>query len=342
MAVQPDEVDLQLVNILQGAPRAAWVDVANIVGISPSAAANRWRRLENDGAAWVGLQPTSVVGRPVTAMMMVSIKEQNWGRTVAELYRDPRIVGVDEVSGAVRLLLTIMVNTLDELRVFTNELATRRKVRVGSVHHITQVLRQGMDWRLDALTPTQVAAVEKLGRETTPAPGPKIGPLPTDADEIIEVLSRDGRSSTADIARVIERDPSTTGRHLREVMRSNVLQFRCDCANELFGWPVTSFWFLKIPQPDFDAYTKALLGLRQLRLALGVTGDINLIFWMYHRSLAGVSQAQRALGQLMPRADVVESMIQLRSRKRMGWLIDDTGRRSGEYIRPAVLSGLGS
>lgn len=122
------------------------------------------------------------------------------------------------------------------------------------------------------------------------------------------------------------------------MLDSGFIRFRCDSSPEALGWPVTSAWFARLAPADVEAAVQSLRALPELRLGLCLTGEDTLFFSIFHRSLDGVSEMRRRLGRLLPRLEVSRSLVLLRSHKRSGWLIDQSGRRTGVFVRPTVLS----
>lgn len=339
----PDETDLQLINVLQAAPRASWVQIAPILGISSSAAAPRWTRIAAEGLAWVSAVPAVRPAEHVTALVMVRVKPPLADGLVTRLCRDARIIGVDEVSGAGRLLLTVLVPDLEALRVMANEeLPAVPRLTVLALWIVTDVIRVGADWRLDALNAEQRVQVQTLPTvalaEDRNTDGRRnLRGLPDRAQAIIDLLALDGRATAAAIARRTGRDPSTIRRQLQDVLASPFLRLCCDVANEEVGWPVTSIWFGRVSPSSIEATVTVLSGLPEVRVCFVVTGDADLFFSVYHRTLEGVSGLRRKLAHLTPNLDIGNSYILLRSRKRTGWRLTAGGRRSDEFVRPVVL-----
>lgn len=332
----PDEADLQLINVLQAVPRAAWADIGPIIGLSPTAAAARWRRLTDEGVAWVAAYPASRVARPVTGLVELAVPAPA-GDLAARLCRLAAVSGIDEVVGQGRLLVTIQVPDLAAFAAVERDLAGQAGVRVAATWVVTDVVRQGAEWRLDALDARQRAAVQALAARGAVSARRTVSPL-AHLDPLIACLAEDPRMAVAEMARRLGRDPSTVRRQVHEVLASGYIRFRCDAATEWLGRPVTSIWVGRIPPADFDETVRALRSLPELRLGLVVAGDDNLLCSAFHRSLDGVSEFRRKLGRLAPGLAISKSMILLRSHKRSGWLLDGTGRRTGEYVRPLVLS----
>jgi Lrp/AsnC ligand binding domain len=81
-----------------------------------------------------------------------------------------------------------------------------------------------------------------------------------------------------------------------------------------------------------------LRSIPQLRMCASVTGEANLVFTIYSRTLDGVARIQLELGQRLPDLQPLETMVHLRSHKRMGWLIGPDGRCTGKVVAPNLFS----
>lgn len=360
-----DEIDLQLVHLLQIAPRASWAGLAPILGLSPSALAARWRRLERSGTAWLTVHADQAVTGHVSAIVRVECRPGTRAAVREACIDDPRIVGIDEASSGSELLLTTMVSDLHELSDHLDDVESWsgvRRLRASVVH---DVLRAGSNWRLGHLDAEQTAAAAALSRipstpvvtsplaappHATPAGGAPTGsmpllmpPMPPDAGALAALLTRDARMPIADLARGLGggATPATTRRHLDRLVASGALAFRCDLAHDAADWPVTSAWFVRVPPAELTRTIALLSSLTQLRLLLGITGEVNLVFSVFGRSVAGVSAFEEALGRRLPWLEQVESMLLLRSVKRMGWVLDDRGRRTDRLVVPTVVERLG-
>lgn len=190
---------------------------------------------------------------------------------------------------------------------------------------------------MGALDAQQVNAITTAMVASTEAARSTSGQLPDDAAAITDLLLRDARLSVAEIARTMHRPPATVRRHLRQLLASDLLTFRCDVAHETFGLPLTAAFFASVAQPDLVRTVQALKTLPQLRMCLQVTGARNLIFSVLARSLEDMGTTHEMIAARLPWMEVSEAHLLLRSVKRMGWMLDIDGKRTGDYVYPDVL-----
>lgn len=334
-----DETGLQLVHLLQIAPRASWAGLAPILGLSPSALAARWRRLEESGTAWLTVHADQAVTGHVTAIVRLECRPGSRVAVREACVADPRVVGIDESSTGSELLLTVMVGDLHGLTAVLGDLESWRGVQRLRSFVVHDVMRGGSDWRLGNLDAEQVSAAEALapdGDASSSRPA-----VPGGAGALAALLTRDARMPIADLARGVGATAATTRRHLDRLVASGALAFRCDLAHDAADWPVTSAWFVRVPPSDLARTVTLLSTLTQLRLMLGVMGEVNLVFSVFGRSVSGVAAFEETLGRRLPWLEHVESLLLLRSVKRMGWVLDEQGRRTDRLVVPAVLDRLG-
>jgi len=342
-----DDVDRAICHVLQIAPRLPWVDVGAVVGISATACAARWKRLTGEGLAWVSVQPVRTAGAQTTAIVEVRCAPANRRALARTLAADARIVGLDESTDAGLLLATVITPDLGGLtRLVLDDLGSCGDVAGVDAHVVTQVIRDGSAWRLDDLDSDQIAEAGRLDRlaradlgqwaprGAAPAPA-RAEPLGPEDRALVAALARDGRASVAELARRTQGTPATVRRRLARLVGTETIRFRCEVAHAAAGWPITAIWFARVPPAESERTIAALGSLAHLRLGVQTTGEANLVFSVFSRSVAGVASFEKALGGSV-RIEVLRSMFLLRSVKRMGWIVDESGRRTGSLVVPAV------
>ncbi|PWI06218.1 Lrp/AsnC family transcriptional regulator [Streptomyces sp. NWU339] len=328
------EEDLALINALQVAPRVSWAEAARVLGSKPATLAARWRRLREEGLAWVTAHPAGTRD-VVTSFVEVDCAPGARADVVRALCRDARAVTVEESARGRDLLLTVMTPDLPALTAFVlDDLPKVRGVQGYRTYLGKDVHRQGSDWRLGALDRKQVAALESAARRDRPEQ--RVEP-PSGAWPLIEALAVDGRRTAADLARITGRNPATVRRQLARLLASQVLAFRCEVAQVQSHWPIACTWLARVPALEHERTVAALRTLPELRVCVSTTGDTNMMFTVWTRSLTEVLRIERLLGDRMPWLNLVESAVTLRMAKRMGWLLDADGRSTGEVVAPSAL-----
>lgn len=340
-----DDVDLQLINVLQESARISWTDAGRILRLSPTAVAARWNRLESEGVAWISVHHNAVAPDYLTAMVELGCLPAGRNALVERLMRDGRVVSIDESSRGSDLVLTVVVTDLDALsRYVLDDLEPIAEITSVRSSVVLNVFGTGADWRAGTLDSEQMAELRRLRGAGGGSNGADVNEpasasdhLPPESWEIAEQLVRNGRLSVAELARAIDRNPATVRRHLAALLATRRLSFRCDIMHGLVGYPVTAAFFARVPSAELAGAVEKLQRLPQLRMGLQVTGEANLMFSVLMRSVNDVARFQHQLGMLVPSIGVMESMVLLRSRKRMGWILDEAGRNTRELVPPVVL-----
>ncbi|HVH23082.1 MAG TPA: Lrp/AsnC ligand binding domain-containing protein [Pseudonocardia sp.] len=337
MKLDLDEQDLALLHGMQIAPRVSWSAAASILGSTPATIAARWDRLRSDGLAWVTAHPAGAT--LVVSLVEVDCRPESRAEVVRAVCADPRAATVEESARDRDLLLTVMTPDLPELTRFAlDELSRIPGVQRTRTHLTTAIHWQGSSWRLDALDPRQRAGFERVAAEA--AAVPDTGP-PPDAWLLIEALAHDGRASAADLARLTGRNAATVRRQLPRLIASGLLAFRCEVAQVPSQWPISCTFVGRVPAPEHARTAAALATLAELRLCVSTTGSSNFMFTVWVRSLQRLLELERLLAEKLPWLGIVESAVTLRTPKRMGWMLDDRGRATGEVIPATGLRAAG-
>ncbi|MDQ4488956.1 Lrp/AsnC family transcriptional regulator [Sinomonas sp. ASV486] len=328
------EEDLELINALQIAPRVTWQDAGAILGVRPATLAARWERLESQGLAWI----TSYgVGDP-TEMTLAFVDVDCSPGTVMSvadaLNAIPEVQTVELPAGHHDAMLTVFTRSLYD---YANVVAPailaipgveRIHAALGSTLH-----QAGHSWRIPALDAKKSAAFAQLAERPRSS-----GPLTPACHDLLPLLARDGRASSAQMAKELGRNPSTVQRQLAKVLGSGLVAFRCDVAQLAVGFPATCTWYAKVPSGQHTAAAAAIRSIRSVRLSASITGRANFIVTMWLRSVAEVAAAEMAMAEKVPGIEFLESIVVLRVTKRMGVLVGPDSRARGRVdLAPAAI-----
>lgn len=329
------EEDLALLHSLQIAPRATWTDLAPVLGSTPTALAARWQRLRAGGLAWVMAYPDARGDALVTSLVEIDVAPGHRATVARLLCRDARVISVEESARGRDLLLTVLTPDLPSLTRFVlDDMAAIEGIERQRTHLATAVHTDGTSWRLDALDKDQKAACEAIAATMGPQPG--VTP-PKDVEDLIDALARDGRASAAELARQTGRSPATVRRQLGRMIGSGMLRFRCEVAQLTSQWPISCTWVARIPPAEQERTVAALGTLPELRLCISTTGDTNLMFTVWVRSLQHLMRLEQLLGERLPWLGIVDNAVTLRTPKRVGWLLDERGLTTGEVVPSSAL-----
>ncbi len=155
---------------------------------------------------------------------------------------------------------------------------------------------------------------------------------PRDPWPLIEALAVDGRLTASELARRTDRNAATVRRQLPRLLASGLLTFRCEVSQLHVGRPVSCNWLARVPVDEHARTVQALATLPELRLCVSTTGETNVMLTAWTRSLTDLLALERFVGERLPWLAIMDSSVTLRVAKRMGWLLDDEGRRTGEVV----------
>ncbi|WP_457099891.1 Lrp/AsnC family transcriptional regulator [Microbacterium sp. P5_E9] len=327
-----DEVDLKLIHLLQVAPRVSWATAGEILGLSPSAVSARWSRLSEHGIAWLVAYPAMSHRNGVTALVDVSCTPKHRARLAEWMRDDPRVLTILANPGPSDFLTTVRFPSLTDLGGFVfDELSQRRGVTDTRTRVITELYAEGSDWRPGALDARERALTAAGGKPPTE----RSVPLPEEVKTaMMRLLVINPRISAAEVARLLELTPATAGRYLTQLLTSGEIILRCDTCAAVSGWPIECTWLTSVRPAELPAVSTQLRTLPQLRLCVSVTGDANLIFTTTSRSMEEFRRLETWMGSTMPSLEVRQSLINLRTIKRMGHMLDARGYGTGRVVSP--------
>ncbi|MFP5366680.1 Lrp/AsnC family transcriptional regulator [Pseudarthrobacter phenanthrenivorans] len=334
MAVELSEEDLALIQVLQSSPRLGWADAAKVLGVHATTLAARWERLVSNGAAWVTAHLAGDPHQMLLAFVAVDCEMNQRDRVTAQLAAIPQIVTVEEAASNRDLMLTVITGSLEE---FSAKVVAELKNIEGLVKYqtalCTRLHASADEWRLNVLNRAQLATLRTLGHQGGPdAQKPAAGQLPQSHLDLLPFLARNGRATAAEIARDLGRHPATVQRQLNRVLASGILLFRCEIAQGYSAYPVTCQWFANVPAGQHEEAAAAIRTISNVRLSASTTGPTNFVIIMWLQSLADVMSAELALQQKVPGIHLVESVVMLRTVKRVGWMLNADTTSSGAVV----------
>ncbi|MCW2636474.1 MAG: DNA-binding transcriptional regulator, Lrp family [Blastococcus sp.] len=345
------EDDQRLISALQISPRASWADVSEALGMSGVTAARRWRRITEDGTAWVTAAP-GMAHRAEQCLAYVEIDCTPAKRTAvaAELARHELVLTVEITTGSADILLTVAAvdlatlshYLLDHLGSMDNVLRTRARIS-------TKLYTEGSNWRLSTLDDR---ARRILERPEPAAPARELTrsvEMTSDLREIARLLTIDGRASYADLADATGSSPTTVRRQVSRLFESGILRPRTDMAAELSGYPVQVYLWADAPVDGLPETARQLTRLRQVRLCATVSSAPSMVVCAWLRTVEEVHRFELTIARQLPQVHIVDRLIVLRTVKRIGRLVGQEGRAIGvvpiniwdrcrEHARPESVS----
>jgi Lrp/AsnC family transcriptional regulator, leucine-responsive regulatory protein len=144
MAVQLDDVDIQLLTALQEDADRTNVELARLAGLSPAATLHRVRRLKESGVIRIiraELDPAAA-GFPLQVYVMASMARHDprSTRVFEEQIRAlPQIIAADNLAGEYDYLLTVVARDVADLQEVLASLSTRGGQRLLTYLRLAEV-----------------------------------------------------------------------------------------------------------------------------------------------------------------------------------------------------------
>ncbi len=321
------EADLILITALQMAPRASWVQLARQTGAAPATLARHWRQLEQTGVAWVTATPgrTSWSARCV-AFCEIRCAPGSVLQVAHTLAEDPHALTVEITTGATDIFMTVAVTDLTAL---SRYLLQRVDLIPGVVETrtniSTQLYRDGSDWRLDAQPVRSGAPLNHSHAATRNIPR---GAVPDTAvhRSLLVGLGLDGRASCAELASRAGINEITARRYLARLITTGATILRTEVAAGSSGWPVSVLLSLEVPTHALAEAARATARHRQVRMSATLAGSPSLIIAAWLRRVDQLHEFEQSIAADIPGVTVKNRLVVLRTVKRMGRLLDESGR----------------
>src|SRR5580698_3316010 len=144
MAIELDDVDVQLLTALQEDADRTNVELARLAGLSPAATLHRVRRLKESGVIRVisaQLDPAAA-GFPLQLYVTASLARHDprSSRVFDDLIRAlPQIIAADNVAGETDYLLSVVARDVTELQEVLASLATRGGSRLVTYLRLAEI-----------------------------------------------------------------------------------------------------------------------------------------------------------------------------------------------------------
>lgn len=328
--VTPSELDLALVNALQLRPRAAWTELAPLLGVAASTLARRWDRLTGAGLAWVCAAPGREFSRGrATAFVLLRCRPGARSRLADRLSKFPEAATVEVTgSGSADLLLDVLAPDLPSLsRFLTGTLDQLPGVTSVSSLFATSLYVEGSRWRLRSLDQSQLTA---LGNSASTAPESvhtrELDPVD---HALLDELVRDGRVGLAELGQRTGTSPATV-RHAAapsDGLRHPHLPLRR--RRPARRAPGPGLLLAQVPARDIGTVHRTLAATPECRLVAGVTGPANIFATLWVHDIGDIQRRETALCARVPTLTVTDRIVGLHTVKRMGHLLDHEGRRTG-------------
>lgn len=325
-------LDLRIINALQIAPRAPWAQLAPIIGADAATLNRRWRELHATGAAWISTFDEG--SWQAGALVEINCNSGANLDVASALAETPEAIGVDLTAGGRDIVATIAAPSEAALWTYLLEVVPRISgIESTRSHPIARNVFDASAWRVRALDQEETRRVQALASPGKGRPTIRNAGLER---RIIGALNQDGRATATTIGGMLGETP----RHIRETMTlmiaSGRLHQRTDLVRGASGWPVSAWYFLRVPASKLDGVAARLQHLDELRLVSHTVGPYDLIMGVWLKSLAEVQRLEQHLEIKLTGVSTADRSVVLRSIKQLGQILDERGHATGRNNLHAV------
>jgi DNA-binding Lrp family transcriptional regulator len=324
--------ELCLVDALQVAPRASWAAIGQVLGISAVTAAKRWSQLSERGLAWVTAAPGMALrNEQCLAYVEITCHPEHRIAVAKSIAQHSLAVTVELTTGSADILVTVAAADLQTMSHYLLEHLDQVEHVVSSRARIaTRLYGEGSSWRLRVLPPATVTTLQRIRSQQVSDEVPD-GPvqMSKSAQAMLTHLALDGRASFAELADRSGTSPTTARRHISRLLSSGVVILRTDVSAYAVNWPVQVYLWASVPVDTLTQTARTLSRFRQARLTATVTAGPSLALCSWLQTVEEVHRLELAISAKLPNLEVIDRLIVLRTVKRMGRLLDESGKAVG-------------
>lgn len=268
-----DEIDRGLIHALQIDGRAAFVRIADVLGVSENTVARRYKRLR---AANV-LKVVGTVAGPLLGYASWTIRlrctPDSTGAIAAALAKRPDTYWVHLLSGGTEISCNTQARTPAERdALLLEKLPKTSRVIAIAAHSILDGYATPMAWRgPHCLSASQIAALQPE------KPRPRERRF-TAADHVLtDTLAKDGRLSYPELAKLTGWSQSTVKRRMDELRAEGLLAYAVDVPPAALGFHVEARLWMSVRPSDVKSVGAALAQHEEISFAALTTGPTNLV-----------------------------------------------------------------
>lgn len=310
--IEVDELDRRLLHAIQIEPRASWAALAPILGADATTLTRRWHRLRQAGIAWT----TGIIAPRQNALIEIVCVPAKGESVVEHLRNDRRVIMLDYTSGSRDLMATVAAHDLPALADYALHVLGRREgVQSMRLHLANEVLIDGSNWRIRALSDDEAARIPSAGAPRARAPRRIVPEL---RNAIEEELWKDGRATAKAIADRHSFAPQRVTDAIAVMRETGQLRVRTDVARAYSGWPVSAWYFLEIPAQSLASVRTTIARIPEVRMAVSTASQWNLTLLVWLRNLADVTRFEIALEKVLGGASIADRSVVLRALKHLG------------------------
>ncbi|MFG2794857.1 Lrp/AsnC family transcriptional regulator [Streptomyces sp. NPDC048419] len=302
------EGQLQVVHALQEAPRASWAALSSTLKVDPRTIARTFTRLVESGTLRLMATPgPRLLNSLQFAQLRLRAAPGQAPLLAAHLAQWPQATTVRVSDGSFDVhALVIGADHRALLRAVHNTVAVLPAVEAAELNTALCTIDVGRAGRLDSLSREQVnvlRAIRPASHDRTPVR------LTAGDFEIMQVLGIDGRMETGELARRLDREPSTVSQRLRRLYADGYLDFVAITVDSASSYPVIALLWCTADPTEWDALIRQLPAKPWLGSFTLTSGASNMCITAQLQVPAALSRIVKQLAAISPSLNVTETQI---------------------------------
>lgn len=273
-----DRLDRQLIHALRLDGRAAFSDLAHLLGSSEQTVARRYRRLREAGVVRVLVLPAPV-DASLDWYVRLQVRPGAALRLADALAQRADVSWVSITSGGAEVICITRPSTAHRRDALLLERLPRIHQVTGLVahsilHSFMSAVTREWDAFDDPLTDAQTQAL--LGRRSASRVGDRPA-LAAEDQPLLEALMADGRASYAALSASTGWTPTRIARRLQELLAAGAIYVDADLAIEALGFRSFSTLWCSVVPAHLQRVGAQVAALPQTAFAAAITGPVNLM-----------------------------------------------------------------
>lgn len=318
---------------LQEAPRASWTVLGSALRTDPRTIARTYSGLVDSGT----FRLMAIPGRRLLeyvqwGQLRVRTSPGRAEMVAAQLARWPQATTVrvtDGSSDVHALVLGTDHRTL--LRTVHDTMATLPAVESAALCTALRTVDIGRAGRLDSLSRRQVDALRAVRPSNSRAAPVRL----TVGDfDIISALMIDGRMEISELARRLDREPSTVSRRVSRLYADGYVDFLALTVDSASSHPVVAFLWCTAEPAELDELIRRLPGQPWLGSFTITSGATNTCIAAHLPVPASLPHVLKQLASLSPSLKVAETQIASHAVKLNAHWLDDNDRFTDNILDP--------
>ncbi|MEU9713992.1 Lrp/AsnC family transcriptional regulator [Streptomyces sp. NPDC047976] len=310
-----DVLDHGILRVLHRTPRASFADVAQALGVHERTVARRLERMTGAGqvAFLAGLVP-DYLGEGITAEVAVRCLPGRLHDVAVAVSALREAWSVEVSTGSLDVFTELVVPGHEALLRLVDGVLGRIE-GVVDIHTslMQRLVLTASDWAPYDDEPTKVRRYAMEGRPL---------PEPVEVDELdrslAELLYRDARMSTAQLARELNVGETTARRRLARLMDSHVLHLRLRVEPAFLGYPVEARFRLGVPPSRQEEVVRLVAAEPAVRYLMVTSGQMSVLGYSSHRTVRDFHRFTARVFTALDAVTAADTGLIMKSYKRAG------------------------